>query len=84
MKKVEKPKKLALEELAWLMFLDTPVIDVVAYAEAIGYELTIVLPKWGRDGAKILTLMNLGFILRIGITRLDISGSWELTFLNGK
>ena len=45
MKKMEKPKKLALEELAWLMFLDTPVIDVVAYAEAIGYKLTIVLPK---------------------------------------
>ena len=74
MKKVEKPKKLALEELAWLMFLDTPVIDVMAYAEAIGYELKIVLPKWGRDGAKILTPMNLGFILRIGITRLGISG----------
>jgi len=42
---MKKKKQLSLEEAAWLMFMDTPFIEVVGFLSTIGYRVTIELDK---------------------------------------
>jgi hypothetical protein len=38
---MKKRKQMTIEEAAWAMFMDTPIVEVMGFLFEIGYELKI-------------------------------------------